>query len=417
MSEDSGIRELAGRYRLITRLGKRMMRGWDLHLRRVVAVRLIPAPDGSDQVAERACGLVDLAHPGLVRVLDAGNADGEPFLVAEFIAGTTLKARLQDGPLPAATVGQMGVTLAKALAYAHSHQVTHRDFRPGNILLGPGDEPYLTDLAIAETTTPSYMAPEQVDGAPPDEATDIYGFGLVLLESLTGRTEYPGKDAASIRARLTHPPQVPPDLPFAQAIEAMTATDPADRPDAATCVDLLRGDSAKARVQTRVVLAAAVAAAVVATTVALIVGSSDNTSEPPRQASVENPLRQIPSVTVTPQVPVTNSAGASVPDIPPQQDPGVAVSGGSTPPQSNNAVGSPADDAYINLGMAPAMYPPPRTTTTTQQPPPPWLVRAIKKLLKPTPPGQAKKSATPTTTTPPGSGQATSGENENDDDN
>src|SRR3712207_4607642 len=126
MSEESATRVLAGRYRLITPLGQRMTRAWDLHLSQVVAVRAFPPPDGSDQLAERASALADLSHPGLVRVLDGGNAAGEPFLVHEFIAGSSLRTKLADGPLPADTVGRMGVTLAKALAYIHSRDVLHR---------------------------------------------------------------------------------------------------------------------------------------------------------------------------------------------------------------------------------------------------------------------------------------------------
>jgi serine/threonine protein kinase len=392
MSEESGIRVLAGRYRLVSRVGHRVMRGWDLHLRRVVAVRVFPPPDGSDQVVERASKLADLAHPGLVRVLDAGNADGEPFLVAEFIAGTTLKARLADGPLPAETVGPMGVMLAKALAYAHSRDVTHRDISPGNVLLGPGNEPYLAHLGIEETPSPSYMAPEQVEGAPPSHAADIYALGLVLLESLTGRVQYPGSDIAAMRARLTHPPSISPDVPLAEALVAMTATDPAERPDATTCIDLLRGDSAKARVQTRIVLIAALAAAVVATTVTLIVNSSG--PEPPRQP--QEPLRQVavaprhtaPNSPLIEEPAVTTTTTTAVP--PPAQK--VAVTSDVPPP--------PADDTSgASESVTPVVYPAVED--------PLWYIKAfLHEAKKKLPPGQAKKNSpvTQTSTTPVPSG-------------
>ncbi len=341
MSDESGIRVLAGRYRLITRLGHRMMRGWDTHLRQVVAVRLFPPPDDSDQVVARASELLDLAHPGLVRVLDAGNADGEPFLVMEFIAGTTLKARLAEGPLPAEVVGPMGAQLAKVLAYAHSRDVTHRDIRPGNVLLGPGDEPYLTDIALAETPTPAYVAPEQIEGRPPSPAADIYALGLVLVESLKGQVEYRGDDIATMRARLTHPPRIPQDLPLTKALEAMTAADPDDRPNATECVDLLQGYSQKARVQTRTVLIAAVSAAVVATGVAFFVNQSNHTP-PPRQASVEEPLRQAPPPR---RAPTTGTAPA-----------GPTVSDASTPVVQER----------------------PMVTTTSSEPPPPPSQQQLK---------------------------------------
>lgn len=378
MSEDSETRVPAGRYRLITPLGKRVMRGWDTHLRQVVAVRLFPPPDDSDQVVERASVLADLSHPGLVRVLDAGSEDGEPFVVSEFIAGTTLKARLADGPLPAATVGQLGVMLAKALAYAHSNGVPHRDVAPGNIMLGPGDEPYLTDVGIAETPTPSYMAPEQVEasgqvnGTEPGAAADVYALGLVLLESLTGRTEYPGNDAASKRARLTHPPRIEPGTPYASALEAMTRTDPAERPDAATCVDLLRGSSAKSRIQTRTVLLAAVAAAVVATGLALAFNSPQQPQPEPREARVVEP----PS-TVT--VRVTSGTPTVVQETP--------VVSEQPPPLTSEQPQPPPDNPVQRQQQGqPVGYTPTYTPTLTPSPPPPgWPTVTATPSKKPKP--------------------------------
>jgi eukaryotic-like serine/threonine-protein kinase len=377
MSEDSETRVPAGRYRLITPLGKRVMRGWDTHLRQVVAVRLFPPPDDSDQVVERARVLADLSHPGLVRVLDAGSEDGEPFVVSEFIAGTTLKARLADGPLPAATVGQLGVMLAKALAYAHSHGVLHRDVAPGSIMLGPGGEPCLTDVGIAETPTASYMAPEQVGGAEPGAAADVYALGLVLLESLTGRTEYPGDDAASKRVRLTHPPRIEPGTPFASALEAMTRTDPAERPDAAACVDLLRGSSAKSRVQTRTVLFAAVAAAVVATGVALALNAPRQPQPEPREASVVEPKSTV-TVRVTSGTPTVVEGTPVVSEQPPPVTP--------EPPQP--PPGNPVQEQQ--QGQPVGYTPPSAPTLTPSAPPPPprWptVTATISKKPKPSHP-------------------------------
>jgi serine/threonine protein kinase len=352
MSDESGTRVLAGRYRLITRLGHRVMRGWDLHLREVVAIRVFAPPDGSDQVVARASALVDLAHPGLVRVLDAGISDGEPFLVAEFIAGTTLKARLADGPMPPETVGRLGTELAKALAYAHSREVVHRDIRPGNILLGPGGEPYLTEVGIAELPTAAYVAPEQVEGKPPSPAADVYALGLVLVECLTGKVEYRGDDIATMRARLTHPPRVPQDLPFTTALEAMTATNPDERPEAAECVDLLQGFSQKARGQTRMVLIAAVSAAIVATGVALYLNASDD-PPPPRQASIEEPLRRAPEVKASSSAPASTPAPPTYSDastpvvqervVTPTQTPPAPPPPQSSAPRTTITLGTPGN--------------------------------------------------------------------------
>ncbi|RSM80699.1 serine/threonine protein kinase [Kibdelosporangium aridum] len=351
MSEDSGIRELAGRYRLITPLGQRVMRGWDLHLRQVVAVRLFAQQDEPDRFVEQARALTDLSHPGLVRVLDAGIADGgEPFLVQEFIAGTSLRARLAEGALTAAEVTELGSALGRALAYAHSQGVAHRDIHPGNILLGPSMEPYLTDVGIAGSTTVSYVAPEQANGEQPTMASDVYSFGLVLLESLTGRTEYPGDDATTALARLSRAPIIKPDLPHAKALQAMLSANPNNRPDAATCVDLLRGSSAKSRVQTRTVLIAAVAAAIAATSIAVVVNLPKQRQQPlvepqvapQRQQTVTAEVTATPTAPVAPTVtevvdqtstpPLSSESVTETPQQPVVQDQPVALVPDPTPP-------------------------------------------------------------------------------------
>jgi serine/threonine protein kinase len=289
VSEDCGIRELGGRYRVITPLGRRVMRGWDLHLRQVVAIRLVATQDGSGKFA----ALTNLSHPGLVRVLDAGVADDEAFVVQEFVAGTTLRARLAEGPLTRAEVTGLGSALAGALAHAHSRGVVHRDVSPGNIMLGPGMEPLLTNIGVATTATPSYMSPEEADGKARGPASDVYSLGLVLLEALTGRVEYPGDDATTAFARLSRAPKVDRDLPHAATLSAMLSREPHDRPKAAACADMLSGSSAKARVQTRTVLIAAVAAAIAATGIGLVLNMPDPlpTVEQPRHTRIEVPLR------------------------------------------------------------------------------------------------------------------------------
>jgi serine/threonine protein kinase len=377
MAEESGVRVLAGRYRLITPLGSRVTRGWDLHLRRVVAVRVLPSPDGSDQVVERAGRLADLTHPGLVRVLDAGNSEGDPFLVAEFVAATTLKARLADGPLPHETVGQMGVLLAKALAYAHSREVPHRDITPRNVLLGAGNEPYLAHVGITELPTPSYMAPEQVGDAEPSMAADVYALGLVLLESLTGKVEYPGNDAVAMRRRLAHPPVITDEVPYAQALRAMTATDPGDRPSAGECVDLFRGTTTRKRAQTRVVLVAALAAAVVATTVTLIVNSSD--PQPP-PSSPQEPVRHAAEqpVRTAPNVPYADHQGPLVTKVDPMLPPPR-----TTPPPRQVAVTS-TDPTSTSTSTS--------TSTGTSAEAPPDTTEVTLFPSRRIPPGKVKKA-------------------------
>ncbi|MBP2330072.1 serine/threonine protein kinase [Kibdelosporangium banguiense] len=401
MSEDSGIRELAGRYRLITPLGRRVMRGWDLHLRQVVAIRLFAAQEDPDQFVERAAALTGLDHPGLVQVLDAGVSGDEPFMVQEFIAATTLRSRLAEGPLSANEVTELGSALGRALAYAHSQGVAHRDIQPRNILLGPGQEPYLTDVGISATSAPSYMSPEQANGQEPSTASDVYALGLVLLEALTGRTEYPGDDATTALARLNRAPLISPDLPHAATLLAMTSANPDDRPDAATCVDMLRGSSAKSRVQTRTVLVAAVAAAIVATgiTVVLNIPKQSQPQVEPRDARLDQPrstnsvqVTSRPATEVTPNI-IEVPAASGQPVQQRQQPPRTSAT--STPTGQ-----PPAQGDYVNVPVA--LVPPPTETTVVLE----WLPWYLDPVNWPKPHKKPKKpkptaTSTPATTTPP----------------
>jgi hypothetical protein len=154
------------------------------------------------------------------------------------------------------------VWLADALAHVHRGGIVHRDLKPANVLLDPDGRPRLTDFGIARALdgtavtgtgfvvgTAAYLAPEQVRGERVGPEADVYALGLVLLEALTGRREYPGALVESATARLHRPPAVPPHLPDAlsTALHAMTARDPAARPTAAQVAALLEAGAARRR--------------------------------------------------------------------------------------------------------------------------------------------------------------------------
>jgi serine/threonine protein kinase len=137
----------------------------------------------------------------------------------------------------------------------HASGIVHRDVKPSNILLDTTGRVYLADFGISRLVdatrltatgsaigTAAYMAPEQVRGAAVGPAADLYALGLVLLECLTGRTEYTGTSFEVAVARLSRSPHIPADLPagLADALHAMTATEPQDRPDAVGCITALR---------------------------------------------------------------------------------------------------------------------------------------------------------------------------------
>ncbi|MGW3990596.1 protein kinase domain-containing protein [Streptomyces sp. NPDC004830] len=254
-------RILAGRYRLDAPIGSGgaadVHRGFDLRLRRPVAVKVFRAGtgfDSEDALRSEAVILARLQHPGLVTAFDAGHHDGEAFLVMQLIDGPTLKSRIAQGPLPCEAVAGLGAALADALAHAHEAGIVHRDVKPSNILLDSSGRPHLTDFGISRlldattrtatgtlTGTAAYLAPEQVLGRRVAQPADIYALGLVLLECLTARLEYDGGPLEAAIARLHRPPAVPDFLPdgFADLLWRMTSLEEHDRPTAGDCAQAL----------------------------------------------------------------------------------------------------------------------------------------------------------------------------------
>jgi serine/threonine protein kinase len=204
--------------------------------------------------------LACLDHPGLVRLHDGGSVDGCPFVVTDLVEGPTLAERIATGPpLAPGAVRRLGAQLADALAYVHAAGIVHRDVKPANVLLGGGGRPRLADFGIARTLdataatadgcvvgTAAYLAPEQVRGERVAPATDVYALGLVLLEAVTGRREFPGLAVESATARLYRSPAVPADLPggLGPVLAAMTQDDPGRRPTAAAIAAALAADPA-----------------------------------------------------------------------------------------------------------------------------------------------------------------------------
>ncbi|MEV5103890.1 protein kinase [Streptomyces massasporeus] len=254
-------RILAGRYRLDALIGSGgaadVYRGFDLRLRRPVAVKMFRAGTGFDTeeiFRSEAEILARLQHPGLVTAFDAGHHDGDAFLVMQLIDGRTLKSRIAEGPLPSEAAAGLGAALAEALAHTHEVGIVHRDVKPSNIILDSSGRPHLTDFGISRlldattrtatgtlTGTAAYLSPEQVLGRPVGRPADIYALGLVLLECLTGRLEYDGGPLEAAIARLHRPPVLPDSLPdgFAGLLRDMTGLEEQLRPTARDCAEAL----------------------------------------------------------------------------------------------------------------------------------------------------------------------------------
>jgi len=273
-SDGEGQRLLHGRYRLGRLLGQggmaKVYKAHDEFLGRDVAVKMfrshtVAANDLRRQKSEITV-LAGLNHHSLVTLLDVAvdkTVPREPriFFVLELVEGIDLKERLAAGPLSARHVAQIGCDLAEGLEFVHNRGIVHRDIKPANILMvkyHDGDKAArakLTDFGIAMrpgathitaenavTGSVAYLSPEQALGEPMGTSSDIYSFGLVLLECFTGVMEYPGAAVVSAVARLIRPPHIPASLSpgWHEILSAMTARDPGDRPSASDLVKALR---------------------------------------------------------------------------------------------------------------------------------------------------------------------------------
>jgi serine/threonine protein kinase len=233
-------------------------RATDTRLDRPVAVKLVrdavADPTQRERFVSEARLLGGLSHPHLVRVLDAGVDDGRPYLVLELVEGRTLAEEMAH--LAPDRVARIGAEVAAALAQAHAAGIVHRDVKPGNVLIAADGSAKLGDFGIARLVddtvhhtrtgmvvgTVAYLAPEQVSGDQVTTAADVYSWGLVLLEALTGVRAYAGSSVEAALARLSRQPEVPASLPdrWRRLLLAMTAREPGDRPTASEVVDQLR---------------------------------------------------------------------------------------------------------------------------------------------------------------------------------
>ena len=245
--------------------------GTRLRAIKVLHPHLVDSPDFARRFEREARTSRGLDHPGIVRVLEHGYHDGQPYLVMEYVSGPSLKEYLreQDGPLPVEDAVRLVAALAEALDYAHSQGVIHRDVKPSNVLLRDGrlDRPVLGDFGIAkllEATldtasgrtlgTPAYISPEQGQGLPADARSDVYALGALLFELVTGRPPFEAESPYAVVLHHVHtPPPRPrdqrPDLP--RPLEAIIlkalAKDPADRyPSAAALAAALRSSPSPA---------------------------------------------------------------------------------------------------------------------------------------------------------------------------
>ena len=237
-----------GPYEIVSLLGAGGMgevyRAKDTRLDRSVAIKVLPSqlasePEKRQRFEREARSISTLSHPHICTLHDIGHQEGVHYLVLEYLEGETLEKRLEKGSLPTQEALKYAIELADALDKAHRQGIVHRDIKPGNIMVTKSgvklmdfglaklkaDQEPLAD-ALTEMTTDKkltaegtilgtfqYMAPEQLEGRQADPRTDIFAFGQVLYEMVTGRPAFSGKTKASlIAAILSSEPKVVTEL-------------------------------------------------------------------------------------------------------------------------------------------------------------------------------------------------------------
>jgi tetratricopeptide (TPR) repeat protein/tRNA A-37 threonylcarbamoyl transferase component Bud32 len=211
-----------GRYALLKKLGEGgkgiVYKARDTVLNRVVAVKVLKSTVTSDETYSRfmteAQAVAKLNHPNIVTIHDIGKEDGKQFFVLEFVDGESLRDLMQtypEGKCDIQTVLRIGMDVCNALQYAHSEKVLHRDIKPENVMITRDGTAKLMDFGLAKMIgqpsvtqegvivgTVAYVAPEVALGKGVDSRSDLYSFGAVLYEALSGRQPFPGDDPIKV---------------------------------------------------------------------------------------------------------------------------------------------------------------------------------------------------------------------------
>ncbi len=225
-----------GHNRIIEKLGEGGMgvvyRAHDTRLDRDVAIKIVPDifagdPERLARFEREARLLATLSHPNIAAIHGLEEADGKPYLVLELVEGQTLAERLHKGPLPVEEALDVCRQIAEGLEAAHEKGIIHRDLKPANVKVTPEGKVKILDFGLAKALeearpggseagtptitaemthagtvmgTPAYMSPEQASGRAVDRRTDIWAFGCVMYEALTGKRTFPGDSTTDVLA-------------------------------------------------------------------------------------------------------------------------------------------------------------------------------------------------------------------------
>jgi WD40 repeat protein len=214
-------------------------RARDARLNRDVAIKILPASFSADsdrlqRFAQEARAAAALNHPNILSIYDIGDDHGTPYVVSELLEGETLRDRLKNGPLSSRKAIDFGQQICRGLAAAHEKGIVHRDLKPENIFITDDGRVKILDFGLAKLTRPEsessgdaptqqvvtdagtvmgtvgYMSPEQVRGKASDARSDIFAFGAILYEMLSGKRAFHGDSAADTMSAILK--EDPPDL-------------------------------------------------------------------------------------------------------------------------------------------------------------------------------------------------------------
>jgi serine/threonine-protein kinase len=278
-------RVLQGRYKILAPIGEGAMgtvyRAERLTLGRPVAIKFLLAQLANEPLLVKrfeveALVMSSLSHPNCVSVIDFG-VDQSPYLVMDLVSGKSLRAVIDEGPIPVPRALRIARQILSALSHAHGHGIIHRDIKPENIVVekvaGIEDHIRVLDFGVAKVVgsqlkltmgmmlgTPNYMAPELTREGAFDERVDLYATGIVLFEMLTGRAPFDAPDLHEVLLRMLTMPsprlrEVSPGAGFSAELERVVlqsmARDPFERFPSASAMgaalDALRDGEAPPR--------------------------------------------------------------------------------------------------------------------------------------------------------------------------
>ena len=235
---------MIGRFEIVRLLGKgnqsEVYLARDSHLDRQVAIKTLHFAADADKAQKMASLLKEartvskLAHANIVPLYDAGEHEGQPYLVFEYVEGQTLADVLhENGPMPSAKAAEIAAQVLDAIACAHEQGIVHRDLKPSNIIIDANGLPRVMDFGIAVQVsekgaqesglkgTPIYMAPEYVRDQQFGPKSDLFAMGLILHEMLTGKPAIGGTDLADVLRKIVDEPVAAPSKMNAQVDEKL----------------------------------------------------------------------------------------------------------------------------------------------------------------------------------------------------